>query len=432
MPREATKNDMSFVAPDTLKKTVLGLGLVPEAGFETAFTKFIDTQVRSVGGVHHPEDPSIVKIVDAILAYGCENRASDVHIEPRETQTAVRFCVDGLLHDVVTLPKRLHEPIVARIKTLAKIKTGEQRVDVRVSTTPVIEGEKVIMRLRAGTSRRHALEDLGLSQEDMKKVRSALDRPFGMIVVAGPSDSGKTTTLYALLKVLNERGAGIATVEDPVEYQLADVTQLHVNPETHPTFAEGLRSVIRRDPEVIMVGEIRDRKTASIAADAALTGHLVLSALLANDAPACIPRLRDMNVTPFLMASTISLIIAQRLVRRVCPHCIQSYTVQEDQLPENLPKDVKKTLFAGKRTVQLSKGVGCAACGFRGTLGRVGIYETMEVDEAIRDLIMARAGADIIRREAIRKGMTTLFDDGIAKVLAGVTTIDDVFDEMTP
>lgn len=414
---------------------------------KAAFGELIDKHIQSAGAAYKPEDLPITKIVDTIMAYGYENRASDVHIEPQEKQTVVRFRVDGTLHDVVAVPKRLHELIIARIKILSKLKTDEhraaqdgkfqfrsegERVDVRVSIAPIIEGEKVVMRLLAGKSRQYSLEEIGLSQKDMKKARKAMDRPFGMIIVSGPSGSGKTTTLYAMLKILNEREVNIATIEDPVEYELSGINQIQVNAETNLTFAEGLKSIVRQDPDIIMVGEIRDQETASIAANAALTGHLVLSTLHSNDAPTCIPRLLEMKVEPFLMASTISLIVAQRLVRRVCPNCIQSYTVQEDQLPENLPKEVRKALLGGKRTVQLYKGNGCAVCNFRGTLGRVGIYETMEVDEAIRDLIMARASADVIRREAVRKGMDTMFEDGIAKVLAGVTTIEEVLDEIAP
>ncbi len=414
---------------------------------KVAFTELIDKQIQSAGAAYQPEDLPITKIVDTILAYGYENRASDVHIEPQEKQTVVRFRVDGTLHDVVAIPKRLHELIVARIKILSKLKTDEhraaqdgkfafrsegERVDVRVSIAPIIEGEKVVMRLLAGKSRQYSLEELGLSPGDMKRVRKAMDRPFGMIVVSGPSGSGKTTTLYAMLKILNEREVNIATIEDPVEYQLTGINQIQVNPETNLTFAEGLKSIVRQDPDIIMVGEIRDQETAAIAANAALTGHLVLSTLHSNDAPTCVPRLLEMKVEPFLMASTLSMIMAQRLVRRICPNCIESYTVHEEDLPDTLPKEVRKILFSRKGTAQLYKGHGCGVCGFRGTLGRVGIYETIEVDEAIRDLIMQRASADVVRREAIRRGMTTMFEDGVAKVLAGVTTIDEVLREIAP
>ncbi len=410
-----------------------------------AFDEMIQSVIQSAGTAYQPEDLPIIKIVETIMLYGYDNGASDVHIEPQEKATVVRFRIDGILHDVISIPKQLHDLITSRIKILAKLKidehraaqdgkfqfeTGEERVDARVSITPVVEGEKVVIRLLAGKLRQHSLNTLGFSESDLKKVTDAMNRPFGMILVTGPTGSGKTTTLYAILKILNEREVNIATIEDPVEYEIAGINQIQVNPDTNLTFAEGLKSIVRQDPDIVMVGEIRDNETAAIAVNAALTGHLVLSTLHTNDSATAVPRLIDMKVEPFLLASTINIVIAQRLVRRICSNCIQSYVLKADDATTEIPLAIKEVLFQGKSSVRLSKGKGCNVCHFRGLSGRVGIYEILAVTDEIRELIMQRANADIIRKEAIRLGMNTMFLDGISKVVTGQTTLDEVMKEM--
>jgi len=384
----------------------------------------------------------VVKVVDLIMNYAYQNNASDVHVEPWEKGVLVRYRIDGLLHDVVTLPRELLDGIVTRIKILAKLRTDEhfaaqdgkfqeivndERVDVRVSILPVVDGEKVVMRLLTEKGKRFSLADLGMSEKDMKKLSKYYKKSYGMILATGPTGSGKTTTMYAILKLLNTEDVNIATIEDPIEYAIERVNQIQVNPKTGLTFASGLRSIVRQDPDVIMVGEIRDDETAGIAVNAAMTGHLVLSTLHTNDAATTLPRFRDMKVEPFLIASSICVIIAQRLVRRICGRCIVSQEFSRGELEAKLPPEVVKEFFFKKGKVASGwKGKGCAACNHTGYHGRVGIFEILEVNDRIREQIMAGANANQLAAEARKAGMSTMFDDGIRKVLVGQTTIDEV------
>ncbi|MBU0732031.1 GspE/PulE family protein [Patescibacteria group bacterium] len=393
-------------------------------------------------------DLPIIKIVDTIIEYAYENKASDIHIEPQEKQVLVRFRIDGVLHDVITLPKEVHELVVMRIKILARLRTDEhraamdgkffkvfhdERVDVRVSIVPVSDGEKVVMRLLASQSQQFTLEELGLHDEDLKIVKAAYLKPHGMILVTGPTGSGKTTTLYAVLKLLNRRDVNIATIEDPVEYGIEGINQIQVNAKTNLTFAAGLKSIIRQDPDVIMVGEIRDNETAGIAVNAAMTGHLVLSTLHTNDAPTTLPRLLDMDVEPFLIASTINVIIAQRLVRKICPKCVTSEVVTGKDL-EHIKREAEErgtTLekILGKKSakeLRIYHGRGCKTCGNSGYKGRVGIFEVMEIEDNIKKLIMSRTDSGVIRDRAVENGMLTMFEDGLTKVVSGKTTIDEI------
>jgi type IV pilus assembly protein PilB len=410
-------------------------------GIKETFSDLLGSHVTAAGSSFRPEDLPVTKIVDALLEQGFENGASDIHIEPQREDTVVRFRVDGILRDVLTIPKRIHDLLVARIKILAKLKTDEHRsaqdgkftyafetarMDIRVSIAPFIEGEKVVMRLLSEKTRRFALEELGLRGADLQKIHTALQKPWGMILSTGPTGSGKTTTLYAMLRILNERAVHIATIEDPVEYELSGVSQIQVNPETNLTFADGLRSILRQDPDIIMVGEIRDAETGEIAVNAAMTGHLLLSTVHTNDAATTITRLLEMKIEPFLLSSTINIIIAQRLVRRNCRTCLVSYEVPVAKLEGTLPSALMANLFRDKKTVLLYRGKGCSVCGGTGMVGRIGIFEVLEVTEAIRTLLGARASADEIRRKAIEEGMTTMFEDGIQKVLSGETTIEEV------
>jgi len=366
-----------------------------------------------------------------------------VHVEPREKELLVRYRIDGILHDVVSLPRELLNPVVTRIKILSKMRTDEhyaaqdgkfqeiidgERIDVRVSALPVVDGEKIVMRLLAEKGKRYDLADLGLAAKDEKKLQRHIQKSFGMILATGPTGSGKTTTMYSVLKILNTRDVNIATIEDPIEYAMEGVNQIQVNIKTGLTFASGLRSIVRQDPDIIMVGEIRDEETAGIAVNSAMTGHLVLSTLHTNDAATTLPRFRDMKIEPFLIASTINVIIAQRLVRKICSRCITSYDVTRSELENVFPAVAVERFFKKRQgdRVRVYKGKGCDKCGHTGYIGRIGIFELLEVTDNIRDLIMADANAKVIRQRAIDNGMTTMLEDGVRKIMTGVTTVDEV------
>ena len=399
------------------------------------------------GGDEKPEDVSIIKLVDALIRYAYENRASDIHIEPREKKIVVRYRIDGILHDVAVLPKPLNELIVSRIKVLSHLRTDEhfssqdgkfraefdeEHFDIRVSVVPSIKGETAVLRLLSQESRRFSLDGLGLGESDLAKINAAAEKPFGMILATGPTGCGKTTTLYAILKILNKPDVNIASIEDPVEYDIEGITQIQVNPKTNLTFASGLRSIVRQDPNIIMVGEIRDEETAGIAINSAMTGHLVLSSLHTVNAATALPRLIDMKIEPFLIASSINVICAQRLIRTTCISCIESYRMSEkeyalikhDRTLEHLFQEVsgKKNI----RGLQLYQGKGCKTCGSIGYIGRTGIFEVLEIGERIRDLIMEKANAEMINESAKESGMTSMFYNGVEKVLKGETTLEEL------
>lgn len=388
------------------------------------------------------EDIPIIKIVDTIIEYAYENRASDIHIEPLEKEAQVRFRIDGVLHNVLTLPKNIHNLIVTRIKVLSKLRTDEhfaaqdgkfvakfsgERFDIRVSIVPVTKGENVVMRLLSERARRFNLENLGLSEKDLKKIKKVIQKPYGMILSAGPTGCGKTTTLYAILKILNKPEVNICTIEDPVEYDIEGVSQIQVNPKTNLTFAKGLRAIVRQDPDIIMVGEIRDNETASIAINAAMTGHLVLSTMHANTAATNLVRLIDMGIEPFLVASSVNVIVAQRLVRTICVKCRESYEIKREELRNlGLSDDLIEKILKGKEKIRCYHGKGCKACVNTGYSGRTGIFEVLEMEDNIRKLIIKKASADEIEAQAIKNGMTTMLEDGIEKVLFGITTIEEI------
>ncbi|MDA2922912.1 Flp pilus assembly complex ATPase component TadA [Patescibacteria group bacterium AH-259-L07] len=391
-------------------------------------------------------DEATVKMVDALLMYGYQNNASDIHIEPYTKKVMVRFRIDGVMHDVLEIPKSLLDFIITRIKILSRMRTDEHRaaqdgkfrfgikegaVDIRVSVVPVTEGENVVMRILSARGRRFNLTDLGFSARDLKKIQRAIRRPHGMILVTGPTGSGKTTTLYAILKILNIRDVHISTIEDPVEYDVEGVSQIQVNPKTNLTFAKGLRAIVRQDPDIIMVGEIRDRETAGIAVNSALTGHLVLSTLHTNDAATTLPRLLDMKVEPFLVVSTVNVAIAQRLVRKVCEKCRASYKLtREEKISISGEPTVMNILtemgYVDLDKITLFRGGGCKACAGNGYAGRIGIYEVLEMEENIRELILKRVSSAEIMKAAITNGMTTMLYNGIEKVFRGITTIEEV------
>jgi type IV pilus assembly protein PilB len=414
------------------------------------FKKIIDENVRasltsqSKTAQEAAADLPIVGIVDNILSYALASRASDIHIEILEESTFIRYRIDGILYQVMDITKAVHPGIVARIKLLAGLKIDEhfapqdgrfryqlggQEIDVRVSTMPTFYGEKVEMRLLESSQKPLSLEELGMSPEVTKIVSDNLKKSYGMLISCGPTGSGKSTTLYALMNMLNRPEVNVTTVEDPIEYNMRYVNQTQINPQAGVTFASGLRALMRQDPNVIMVGEIRDAETAEIAVQAALTGHLLLSSLHTNDAPTAIPRFFDLNIPPFLVSSVLNLVLAQRLVRKICPSCIYSYeadpsivTMLTAQLKENgldpQAVHIPKTLYAGK---------GCSACGGTGYRGRLGIYEAFEVDEKMKELIVKpEFSLELVRVQAQAAGMETMFEDGLRKVELAQTTLEEV------
>lgn len=386
------------------------------------------------------QDLPIEKVQNVLINYAYDNKASDVHIEPNKDGATVRVRIDGILHDVVSLPKTLYEQLVNRIKFLSKLRIDEhaaaqdgkmifktkEDLDIRVSILPTTNGEVISMRLLSERSRQFDLKDLGLSEDNLQKVKNAYKKPFGMILSVGPTGSGKTTTLYAIVKLLNRREVKIMTIEDPVEYEIPGVNQIQVNPKTNLTFAEGLKSIARQDPDIILVGEIRDEETADIAVNSALTGHLVLSSLHANDAATAFPRLLDFKIEPFLISSTVNLVIAQRLVRKICTSCRVSQTMDINLLKDRFSEAELLQVFGDAQTINIFKGKGCPVCFGTGYLGRIGIFEVMEVSDDIRKSVNGREDAESIRQIAISGGMKTMNWDALQKVKDGITTIEEV------
>lgn len=408
---------------------------------QTSFDELLKVQVEAAKNSSDPSEAPIEKIVDLLVEYAYANRSSDIHIEPMEEKSLIRFRIDGVLHDVLSVPKPMHEQIVTRIKVLSKLRTDEhlsaqdgkmqtklvaEELDIRVSIVPIVEGEKIVLRLLSSHSRQYTLTDLGMSETDLAKVRNGFERPFGMVLSTGPTGSGKTTSIYAILKILNTRDKNIATIEDPVEYEIDGVNQIQVNAKTNLTFADGLRAILRQDPNIIFVGEIRDDETADIAINSALTGHLVLSTLHTNDAATTLPRLFDMGVEPFLVASTINVVIAQRLIRKICEKCRVSYTQKPIDLKTHIPQELITKTFGDATELRLYHGKGCPVCHSTGYQGRVGIFEILEVTEGIRELINKKSSADVITKKAIEEGMKTMMEDGLEKVQQGLTTIEEV------
>ena len=383
----------------------------------------------------------IAKIVATILEFAMKSRASDVHIEPLEERTRVRYRIDGILHEKLVLPKSIHDALVSRIKILSNMKIDEKRipqdgrfnfqideneVDLRVSTLPTVHGEKVVMRLLKKTGGVPTLNDLGLRGRALKNLEEAILRPHGIILVTGPTGSGKTTTLYSVLNRINTVKVNIVTLEDPVEYQMPGINQVQINPQAGLTFASGLRSFLRQDPNVIMVGEIRDEETAELAVQAALTGHLVFSTLHTNSAAGALPRMLDMNAEPYLLASTITAIVGQRVCRKICGGCKQGY-----EPPAEVVDEVKKILGrlwvpVKVEKVEFFKGSGCDQCGNTGYRGRIGVFEVLAVSEKIGRKILEHASSAEMETVAVEEGMITMKQDGYLKVVEGVTTIDEV------
>jgi len=400
------------------------------------------------------EDLPVVRIVDTLLEYAIFQEASDIHIEPEEKDIIVRYRIDGILHNVMILPKNAQSGIIARIKILSNLKVDEHRlpqdgrfkianeeykVSFRVSIIPTFDGEKIVMRLLNEKAQILNLEQLGFQPSSLEIVKRNLKKPHGMLLVTGPTGSGKTTTLYTILNILNTPEVNISTVEDPIEYRMPRVNQSQINPKIGFTFATGLRALLRQDPNIIMVGEIRDQETAEIAVHAAMTGHLVLSTLHTNDAVTTLPRLSDMGIPSFLVATTTNLIVAQRLVRKICPNCIQSFNLDKQAIEElnkflnvgNLLKTLEeeKAIVSSKEgleSVLFYRGKGCKKCNDTGYKGRIGIYETLEITKEVANIILKKGTATEIKAQAEKQKMLTIVEDGFIKAKNGITTIEEI------
>ena len=378
----------------------------------------------------------IIKLVNLMLSQAVKARASDIHVEPYQDKLKIRYRVDGILYNKLSPPKRIQSTLVSRIKVMAKLNIAEKRlpqdgrieiriadknVDIRVSTIPTAFGERVVLRLLDKSTVLLKLTDIGMPEERLELIDGLIRSPHGIILVTGPTGSGKTTTLYAALSKINNPDINIITIEDPVEYQIEGIGQIQVNPKIGLTFANGLRSIVRQDPDVILVGEIRDLETAEIGIQSALTGHLVFSTLHTNDSASAVTRLIDMGIEPFLVSSSVMAILAQRLLRVVCDECKEAYIADEESLDSI---GITPEMAAGRN---IYRGRGCSSCLNTGYRGRTGIFELMILDDSIKNLILKTSDANAIKRQAIDQGMFSLRQDGVQKVLDGITTIEEVF-----
>lgn len=380
---------------------------------------------------------SIINLVNYLIDLAYQLKASDIHIIPEAESVRVRLRIDGILQDEMPFPKFIHSEIVSRIKILANLRTDEHQtaqdgrfrvslengeIDIRVSIVPTYYGENTVMRLLTDQNEEFDLDSLGFSSVDKAKVLKVIKRPYGMILATGPTGSGKTTTLYALIKLLNVTGNSIVTIEDPIEYSIKGINQIGVNPRTGLTFANGLRSILRQDPNIIMVGEIRDEETAGLAVNTALTGHLLLSTIHTNDAATTLPRLIDLKVEPYLIASTVNVTIGQRLVRRICKNCKKEIKVKLSEV-KNLAEVLPQNILEQEN---FYKGEGCDKCNNTGYSGRICINEILVVDNEIRNAIYNKATAAEIKAKARKQGMTTMAEDGFIKAKIGITTIEEI------
>jgi len=434
----ATPSEVASAINQQYRQEIVGeVGEALKETEETEKTKTIDsTQIAQI-----IKEAPIAKIVSTILEFAVTSRASDVHIEPQEDRVRVRYRIDGILYDKLSLPKSVQEAVISRIKILSEMKIDEHRtpqdgrfnfkvadkeVDLRISVLPTSFGEKIVMRLLRKSGGVPSLQELGVTGTTLKNLETAMLKPHGIIIVCGPTGSGKTTTLYSVLSKLNTTRVNIMTLEDPIEYQMAGINQVQINPGVGLTFASGLRAFLRQDPNIILVGEIRDQETTDLAIQASLTGHLVFSTLHTSSASGALPRLTDLGAETFLLASTMTAILAQRIVRKICEHCKEQY-VPVPQILEEMKLVLGKLYPSQNGTaIKLWKGKGCTECGGTGYLGRIGIFETLPVSEKIAGLILEKSDANTIEKEAILEGMITMKQDGYIKVLNGITTVEEV------
>ncbi len=465
--RDAIKKKTDLVIqPFLISKGSLEFGLKQyHTSLEAEFAKIVSKQEKGdaakEGGSdvteklkEMAEEIPVVRVVDTLLEYAIFEKASDIHIEPQEKEIIVRYRIDGVLNDVMTLPKVIHPALVARLKVIANLKIDEHRlpqdgrfkiekdnykISFRVSTIPVFDGEKIVMRLLDESARALTLEELGFYEYSREIIVRNIKKPHGALLVTGPTGSGKSTTLYTVLSILNTKNVNISTIEDPIEYRMPGINQTQVNPKIGLTFAMGLRALLRQDPNIIMIGEIRDQETAEEAVHAALTGHIVLATLHTNNAAGALPRLLDIGVEPFLIASTMNAVVGQRLVRQICPDCKEEYKIESSYVDE-LKKEFNvegllevmrlHKVIEGKvknlEDLPFFRGKGCDKCGRTGYKFRRGIYEVLEVTNEIQDLIIKHAPTSQIQEKAIEQGMVLMWQDGFIKCIKGATTIEEV------
>ncbi len=413
-----------------------GTGNMEQAIRDADLKSMVEGEALSPKEAEQAEESPVINFVNSLIGQAVKEGASDVHFEPDREGIQIRYRVDGLLHDVMIAPKSLQAGVISRIKILSQldisekrvpqdgrfeIKVGEKDIDIRISTLPTAFGEKIVMRLLDKGSVLIGLEGLGFNSETLKEFDRYFRRPFGLILVTGATGSGKTTTLYSVLQMINTPEKNIVTIEDPVEYQLKRITQVQVNEKVGVSFATGLRSILRQDPDVVMVGEIRDGETANLAIQAALTGHLVLSTLHTNDAPGAVARLIDMGAEPFLIASSLTAVVSQKLVRKICKAC-----AAPDNPPQDLIERLELAPLLAKKKGTLMKGTGCAECRGNGYAGRIGLYEFLPVNDAIRALVVSRASSSEIQKAALKSSYRPLRTQGIFKALEGHTSLEEV------
>lgn len=448
-----------FLARKTGKKIILALGYAEDIkktidlAYSQSLTPEIKEALKEVQATQLIKQPlsagavikeaPISKIVSTILEFAIKSRASDIHIEPEDKRTRVRYRVDGILQDKLTLPRGIHDAIVSRIKIISEMKIDEKRIpqdgrfyfklgeeedDLRISTLPTVNGEKVVLRLLKKTGGMPSLNDLGLRGTPLKNLEDAILKTYGIVLVTGPTGSGKTTTLYSALSRLNKPSVNILTLEDPVEYKIPGINQVQINTQAGLTFATGLRAFLRQDPNIILVGEIRDKDTTQLTIQAALTGHLVFSTLHTNNAATAIPRLIDLGGEPFLIASVLNASLAQRIVRKICHYCKKTYEPLEE-----LQKNIKLVLgtllpkpYSEGKPIQLIKGEGCDECNETGYLGRIAIFEVLKISSSINTMILKQVSSKEIEEEATKEGLITMKQDGYLKALDGMTTIEEI------
>lgn len=442
--QEAEKKNKGFwkkYSKEDLKKFTgtVTLAYAPKSSIGNAFALYHKPLATRFQSIIEKQKQVAPEILEEIFEDAMGLKASDIHFEPQEKDVIVRFRVDGVMHEAGRLPKQFYEGIVNRIKIESNLRIDEHyaaqdgairykskagTMDVRVSIIPIVDGEKVVMRLLSEYVRNLTLADLGFSERYRAILEKAANKPFGMILTTGPTGAGKSTTLYGLIKMRNRPDVNISTIEDPVEYKITGINHIQVNLGTGLTFAKGLRSLVRQDPDIILVGEIRDSETAQIAVNAALTGHLLFSTLHANDSATAVPRLIEMGVEPFLLASTLEVIVAQRLARKICPHCRFSFTITVEEA-KTLFKNADK-YFSGTEPVTLYRGKGCDGCGNTGYRGRIGIYELLEINKDLEELIVQKKNSTDILVKARESGFMFLFEDGLDKAKAGLTTVEEL------
>lgn len=450
-------NLADFLEKKTGKKIVLSLSYPDDIkkAINLSYTQGLSPEVREALKEVNPQltqkneittiirEAPISKIVNTILEFAIKSRSSDVHIEPEESKTKVRYRIDGILQEKLTLPKSIHESLISRIKILSGMKIDERRipqdgrftlalggeeVDLRISSLPTVNGEKIVMRLLKKTGGLPTLNELGLRGTQLKDLEESITKPYGIILVTGPTGSGKTTTLYSVLTRLNKSSVNIVTLEDPVEYQIQGINQVQINTQAGLTFANGLKSFLRQDPNIILVGEIRDKETTQLAIQAALTGHLVFSTLHTNDAATAIPRLIDLGGEPFLIASVLNCSIAQRIVRRVCTYCKELYE-PETKVVDNIKLvlgDLLPKVYRDGGPIKLARGKGCNECSQTGYTSRIAIFEVLKITQSVNKMILQEHSAKEIENQARKEGLIIMKQDGYLKVLDGITTIEEI------